>query len=456
MKMKKYTALFLLLLVFVSADAQQDITSRLTAKMSAEIMAVLQTSPYISKQSKVVVLNLMNVKDKNDSLRTPLGVHLSKNITHELLQTISKKSLPYLVLVPNIEAERMMSSFFIMPDSVDESDFWNKYLNNQKPDYYLSASYVIADDYSAISIVNCQLIPDRYNISNRVIPVKNVSVELQNDEDKKQLMQFQVIQDVKQLCDQFAYHLKFYRKIKNIQLHYFNEEGSGAMTPFSKKLGETLTASLTRVGGYQVTQVTMGTRGLFTKEDLTPYEISGKYVQEGERVKVTGFLKNSTTQAVVSSAEFYLPASVLQNNGNGVVDLTAKLQADLWTNKGNENVSYQQGESMRIYYQVNKPCFVRVLYITSENDSIVLLDNYSIEMKEAGKPMMIMEGTSSSPYGKEKILLLSSTVQLPPITYVVRDNIKVIVPNSAPVASRGFKVKEESDTKELSLVSNPK
>ena len=198
MKMKKYTTLFVLLLVFVSADAQQDITSRLTAKMSTEIMTVLQTSPYISKQSKVVVLNLMNVKDKNDSLRTPLGVHLSKNITHELLQTISKKSLPYLVLVPNIEAERMMSSFFIMPDSVDESDFWNKYLNNQKPDYYLSASYVIADDYSAISIVNCQLIPDRYNISNRVIPVKKVSVELQNDEDKKQMMQLQVIQDVKQ------------------------------------------------------------------------------------------------------------------------------------------------------------------------------------------------------------------------------------------------------------------
>jgi len=452
--MKKILLFTLISFASHIAFAQNDdVLLRLSDKIAEQIFQTISKDGRVPKGSKIAVLNFMNMKDHSDSIRTPFGAEVGKAVTHRMQQLAVSKKMPFTVLVPNAEAERMMSSFFVVPDSVDESDFWSRYLNSQKPDYYLSCAYRIADDYSAIHIRNGHLIPDRYNTNLSTIPVANFSFELNSQEEKQQIMHHQVIQDMKELCDQFAYQLKFHLKIKNIRLNYFTDELSGAVTPFSKKINETLTASLTRIGGYQVTLIEPGKRGIFDKNDNI-YEVRGKFTTEGEYVKVLGFLINSGNEATIASAEFYLPKKVMETNGT-VVSLTAKLTADLWTNKGMENVSYVDGEVMQIFYQTNKPAYVRLIYVTADGQRILMVDNQYIDMSMAGKPLTVpTELSCAQPFGSERIILMVSTAQFDNIPYVIQGGVKVITidPNTA-IAARGFKQEIEHLEKNIPVTT---
>ncbi len=225
------------------------------------------------------------------------------------------------------------------------------------------------------------------------------------------------------------------------------------MTPFSKKINETLTASLTRIGGYQVTLIEPGKRGIFDKNDNI-YEVRGKFTTEGEYVKVLGFLVNSGNEATIASAEFYLPKKVMETNGT-VVSLTAKLTADLWTNKGMENVSYIDGEVMQIFYQTNKPAYVRLIYVTADGQRILMVDNQYIDMSMAGKPLTVpTELSCAQPFGSERIILMVSTAQFDNIPYVIQGGVKVITidPNTA-IAARGFKQEIEHLEKNIPVTT---
>ena len=58
------------------------------------------------------------------------------------------------------------------------------------------------------------------------------------------------------------------------------------------------------------------------------------------------------------------------------------LRIDLWTNKGNRDLVFTQGEEMQLYLRVNQPAWVRLVYILSSGDHVPMEQAYYIDSEK--------------------------------------------------------------------------
>jgi len=177
-------------------------------------------------------------------------------------------------------------------------------------------------------------------------------------------------------------------------------------------------------------------------------------------------LKNHVTGKTLASAENRIPNSWLTAN-----NLTFKpenfedamlrqkvmtkdeiigggLLLNVWTNKGDENLMFTEGDTLRISVRVNHECYLRFLYYFTDGTKTLLEDNYYIPGDQVNKVVTIPEKfTCAAPFGAETLQIVAQNEKFKPLQWKESDGYKIILENTESIVSamRGFK--KDSDQK---------
>jgi len=83
----------------------------------------------------------------------------------------------------------------------------------------------------------------------------------------------------------------------------------------------------------------------------------------------------------------------------------APLALELVTNKGSDNPRFTDGDTIRMYVRVNRPCTIRVLYHTADGTLYALTgpNDRQLGANEVNRRVLIESSACSSPFGKESI-----------------------------------------------------
>lgn len=159
-----------------------------------------------------------------------------------------------------------------------------------------------------------------------------------------------------------------------------------------------------------------------------PNFITGTYWEEGNTLKIIVVLKNQQTNKTLASAETKLEIGWLtQNNLNYKPENFQEaysnmkafrtdelkgggLNADIWTNKGDENLIYSAGDKMKLFVRVNLECYIRVIYHLADGSRALLVDNYYVSSDKVNMVYQLpYEFECSEPFGIETLQLNAQT-----------------------------------------------
>jgi len=222
-----------------------------------------------------------------------------------------------------------------------------------------------------------------------------------------------------------------------VALQPFTYEDSGLAAAFSARWQAAFEKKLIDVAGYPITQAAhinphyqnvTGFREYAQTE--VRYAVTGTFWQEGDMLKIISVLRHAQSGEAIASMEGHLPMSYLHAQKLAVLpenyrvaqqqveaitptqSITNDLSLQAWTNKGNENLFFVEGETMEVSLMVNKPCYVRFIYHAADERRVLLLDNYYLNEQQVGKPFTIPQAFECTPpFGAE---LLQINVQSAP------------------------------------------
>ena len=132
------------------------------------------------------------------------------------------------------------------------------------------------------------------------------------------------------------------------------------------------------------------------------------------------------------------------------------LNIDFWTNKGEDNLIFQDGERMQMFVRVNTPSYVRFVYHLANGMRTPLIESYYIDQTKVNKVVEIApeyEIECAAPFGVEKLQIFASTESLPKLAVtttqiegeeyiVLADDLKDFL-----AKSRGFVRKKPAQAK---------
>ena len=173
------------------------------------------------------------------------------------------------------------------------------------------------------------------------------------------------------------------------------------------------------------------------------YLVNGSYWEREEQIQISSALRNIQTSTVVASANVAFDRKILPKN----LDLTPpnleialaqqqafasdqiqsrQLQLEIWTNKGAEDLIFSQREEMQIYIRVNRPSYVRLLYILADGTKTLLLDAFRLGRSKVNRVASVNELLGvvfecSAPFGAEMLVAIARTEPFNPIDTVEID-----------------------------------
>lgn len=219
------------------------------------------------------------------------------------------------------------------------------------------------------------------------------------------------------LADQMGEDVK---QVRLLNLSYQDTRmGSSFSRRFSKELEQQLQLEAKVSVVSDVTDPSQG---------QVPNFITGTYWEEGNTLKIIVVLKNQQTNKTLASAETKLELGWLtQNNLNykpenfqeaysnmkafKTGEVTGGgLLADIWTNKGDENLIYSAGDKMKLFVRVNLECYIRVIYHLADGSRVLLVENYYVSSDKVNRVYELpFEFECSEPFGVETLQLNAQT-----------------------------------------------
>lgn len=202
--------------------------------------------------------------------------------------------------------------------------------------------------------------------------------------------------------------------------------------------------------------------------------LSGTYWEQDDKIKVMSSLRDVDTKKVLAGADILFDKEILAVSG---IDLrpenydqalqeqsafsegeiiSSKLQVDVFTNKGKDNVLLTEGEVMKIYVRVNRPAYLRLLYVLADGtrtllpvdpDTSKLHDNYYIDESRINRVVEIpAEFECAQPFGAEMLIVVARTKEFPPIETEEIGGyyfLKASSPKEAAYKTRGLKLRRQ-------------
>ncbi len=202
--------------------------------------------------------------------------------------------------------------------------------------------------------------------------------------------------------------------------------------------------------------------------------VYGTYWEQGDNVKLIVTMRDVDTNKVIAGTDIVFSAKALDPNmtlkpanyesaliaqqafEEGQI-ISGQLNLEVWSDRGNENLLYTEGEVMKVYVRVNRECYIRLLYILADGRWTLLYDNYFIDKSKVNQVVEIpTEFECSPPFGAEMLVVIARTDKFSKPNTIVEDGYEFldIDPQLAPEIStrslaseirkgRGFKEKKE-------------
>ena len=192
------------------------------------------------------------------------------------------------------------------------------------------------------------------------------------------------------------------------------------------------------------------------------YEVTGDYWEEGGQLHFFARLKDRHTggytaqaDALVSSVEMkkkkipWKPGNIKQ-----VLEETKELgklepengdlKLELLTNKGAENLLFTEGDTLRTFVRVNRPCTVRVFYYGTDGTRYLLTgpDDRTIDASQVNELVQVDSASISAPFGADIVQAFATTAKFEGVRTKQVDNGYYVVENtieSAMISTRGIK-----------------
>jgi hypothetical protein len=233
-------------------------------------------------------------------------------------------------------------------------------------------------------------------------------------------------------------------------LSNFTYQDTKMGSEFSRRLSQSLQSKLVGEAGYKIeTEATADKK----------YILTGTFWKETNEVKLIATLKDLNGK-IVATAEAFIPSSWFETTKVNYLPenfeqayskmrafsmnevLKGDLNVEIWTNKGDENLLYTEGEKLKFFVRANKECYLRFIYHLADGQSALLLDNYYIAENMTNKVVEIpFEFECSEPFGVETLQANAQTVEFPKLTTTRNDGYDFINDNLNEVLlnTRGFK-----------------
>ncbi|HON17666.1 MAG TPA: DUF4384 domain-containing protein [Salinivirgaceae bacterium] len=241
-----------------------------------------------------------------------------------------------------------------------------------------------------------------------------------------------------------------------IMLSIFTYQDSRIGSELSNRVNQSLASKLVSSGGYKV--VTSGS---------TPvkYILTGTYWKENEEIKLICNLRE-INGSIIATAEACVSMKWLtQNNIRYLPDnfeeayarmkvfgkdeiVRGDLNIEIWTNKGDDNQIFFEGEELKFYIRANKECYVRLIYHLADNRSVLLYDNFYIAEHMVNKVVEIPEEfICAEPFGVETLQVNAQTAPFSKLNVKKENGYDFILGslNDVLVATRGIQ-KKKSET----------
>ncbi len=204
------------------------------------------------------------------------------------------------------------------------------------------------------------------------------------------------------------------------------------------------------------------------------FVVTGTYWEMGDDIKFIISLRDISANRIVGSVEKIVAKNILDRTnlslkpenyeqalherkvfnkdeiiGNG-------LFVEIFTNKGYDNILYEEGERMNVSVRVNMPCYVRLVYHQADSSRILLLKNYYIDESKVNKVVTVPGGwVCAEPFGAEVLQVFARTEQFEELNVIEQDGREYMQDNLQQfvVATRGMKkVKKETLQAEAILI----
>lgn len=228
---------------------------------------------------------------------------------------------------------------------------------------------------------------------------------------------------------------------------------------FSRRLYSYLDDKLASAADFNViTDAPIGTK------TYEKYLLEGTYWEEGDYLNVIVKMKDVISKKTAASANGKIAIATLtglginykpenfeeafskQNEFKKDEVVSGALKLEVMTNKGKDNLIFEEGESLKLYVRTNRECYVRFVYHMADGSQVLLVDNYYINSALIGKYYELpYEFECAEPFGVEFLQANAQTEQFPPLNThreygyeFITDDFKEMI-----VATRGFKVKEK-------------
>ena len=161
--------------------------------------------------------------------------------------------------------------------------------------------------------------------------------------------------------------------------------------------------------------------------------VRGSYGLRGEALVVGVVARDPRTGAPSASAEVTLEKAAVpaewsltpQNLEQALVDqrllaageeVSGGLRLELWTHKGDRSLVFSGGEEVRLYLRVNRPAYVRLIYLLANGLRVPLEQAYFIDASKVNHAVEYPEAFEvSPPFGVERIIAVAFTEKPAPL-----------------------------------------
>jgi len=270
---------------------------------------------------------------------------------------------------------------------------------------------------------------------------------------------------------------------KQVWVNPFTYEDTGMSGTFARYFQSELESSMAQMADWKIPSQARAISGKspsfqnmrdMAREAGAQHYIYGTYWEQGGMIKLVTTMRDVNTNEVLAAADISFSPDILGNDislkpanyesaliaqqafDEGQI-VSGQLQVDIWTNKGNENVAYISGETMKAYIRVNRESYIRLLYILADGRWTLLYDNYYVDRSKANQIVEIpMEFECSPPFGGEMLVAIARTERFSSLDTITEDGYEFLDkdPELPPQASarslasdirggKGFKPKKE-------------
>lgn len=249
-----------------------------------------------------------------------------------------------------------------------------------------------------------------------------------------------------------------------VMLLPFTYQDTKMIGPFAGYLDEQIQSQIEELSNPEWSVVTQTKKFMPKSNQITSelakashaqWLIYGTCWERDNRIELIANLRDVKTGKILAAADVLFDASILEptdlalkpiNFQQAMMEQKAlsegeiisnQLQVGVWTNKGNKNLLFTEGETMKVYVRVNRAAHIRLLYTLVSGKRTLLYDDHYISQSRANQVVEIPQRFECAPpFGAEFLVVAARTTKFAPLKTVEIDGYYLVADAPAEAIAR--------------------